>query len=354
MHRPKHILFDCERMKFAHTGLYYYCLQLGTALLQAIDKERESIDFYTPRSAGNIFGDDVQYVRQSSLQKFILPQAKKYSAWHATFQGTMYFPFRKNIPIVFTVHDINFMHDDYITRHKKKKYLKQLEKKIERADFLVFISRYTSKDVQRYIDLKNKPHVVIYNGCNITGVEHPEMPIVLPKKKFLFTIGTIAPNKNFHVLPQLLQNNELLLIISGIVQNESYKQKIIEEAKKWKAENRLIFTGPVSENDKIWYLKNCEAFAFPSLAEGFGLPVIEAMRFGKPLLLSKLSSLPEIGGDLAHYFESFDPVHMQAVLQQAMQQNNNLTIADELKKRALTFDWLSAAKEYLAIYRSLY
>ena len=71
-------------------------------------------------------------------------------------------------------------------------------------------------------------------------------------------------------------------------------------------EERIILPGEISDMDKYWLYKNCEAFVFPSMYEGFGLPVIEAMNFGKPVFLSTFSSLPEVGGKYALYWENFD------------------------------------------------
>ena len=142
-------------------------------------------------------------------------------------------------------------------------------------------------------------------------------------------------------------------MISGITQSEEYKEKIIQEARKYHAENRLIFTGPVTEEEKKWYMQNCEVFVFPSLAEGFGLPVVEAMYLGKPLLLSNRTSLPEIGGDLASYFEGFDPKEMQSALANCFKKNNEAQLSEKLKERAKLFDWKNSATLYLSVYNQI-
>jgi glycosyltransferase involved in cell wall biosynthesis len=155
-------------------------------------------------------------------------------------------------------------------------------------------------------------------------------------------------------LPALLRNNNFQLIISGITQSEEYKQQIIETAQQHGVADRVLFTGSISENDKQWYLQNCTAFVFPSLAEGFGLPVIEAMHFGKPVFLSNLTALPEIGGDAAYYFENFDAAEMQAVLTNGLQHFNNNQQSKIVMERAAMFNWDTIARQYLDVYRSLY
>ena len=131
------------------------------------------------------------------------------------------------------------------------------------------------------------------------------------------------------------------------------KNEIICEARKFGVESRVIFTGPISENDKRWYYKNCTAFVFPSLSEGFGLPVIEAMYFGKPTILSSKSSLPEVGGEHAYYFSDFDPDGMSKVLKKSLEHYEQTKPMNLIQAWAKTFSWEKAAKEYLEIYNTL-
>jgi glycosyltransferase involved in cell wall biosynthesis len=101
-------------------------------------------------------------------------------------------------------------------------------------------------------------------------------------------------------------------------------------------------------------MKNCTAFIFPSLAEGFGLPVIEAMHFGRLVISSNLTALPEIGGDAAYYFKNFEPEHMQKVLKESLADyHSNPKMENKIKERAAFFNWKRAASEYMAVYKSL-
>jgi len=159
----------------------------------------------------------------------------------------------------------------------------------------------------------------------------------------------VVGKKNFHVLPALLDGNDLILVISG--KESAYREKIMEEAKKHHCEERVIITGPISEADKAWYYQNCEAFVLPSKTEGFGLPVIEAMHFGKPVFLSNLTSLPEVGGDAAYYFDSFEPEAMQQVFDTGMKDFKENDKAAKVMAHAQKFDWNKSAQQYLALYR---
>jgi glycosyltransferase involved in cell wall biosynthesis len=154
--------------------------------------------------------------------------------------------------------------------------------------------------------------------------------------------------KGFHLLPALLKENNFGLVIAGI--ETPHKQKILEEAEKYNCLNRVHITGPVTDEDKAWYYKNCSAFLFPSIAEGFGLPVIEALHFGKPVFLSKFTSLPEVGGDAAYYFDNFEPGHMQSVFKNGMLDFIDRDRAQEMVAQADKFSWDRAASQYLDLY----
>ncbi len=344
------ILFDCERMKYPHTGLYHFCLNLGRSLLET-ERNRNQLCFYVPPSAMSIFGKDKCYIKQHSLHKFIMPRAANVALWHCTYQDSRYIPHKKNMKILLTVHDLNFVYSKK-SSDKTKKYLKALKARVERSDKIVAISQFTLRDLKKYVDLKDRPCEVIYNGCNIQELPFLQPPLILPQAQFLFTIGTITEKKNFHVLPCLLANNDMQLFIAGITQNDNYRAKIIEEAKKWGVEERVVFAGPISENDKQWYYKNCEAFLFPSISEGFGLPVIEAMYFGKPVVLSTATSLPEIGGKESNYFNSFDPDEMKQALATAFK-GYSPEKAERIKKWAAQFSWSSSARQYSDVYAKL-
>jgi glycosyltransferase involved in cell wall biosynthesis len=346
------ILLDCERMKYPHTGLYHFCWHLGRNLQQVMHPDR-SLCFYTPPSASSAFGPDACYLEQGSLQKFWPPSTSRFSIWHNTYQSSMYFPKRKGMKIILTVHDLNVLYDDTKSPARKAKYLRDIAGKIKRADHIVAISKFTLNDVMTHLDTGNKPCSVIYNGCNIEPIDNPARPEAAPATRFLFTIGTIVEKKNFHVLPCLLADNDLSLVIAGITQSEAYKNRIMHEARSLGVADRLVFTGPVSESDKQWYLQHCTAFLFPSTAEGFGLPVIEAMHFGKPALLSTATSLPEIGGDAAYYFNTFDPADMQRTLAESLKHYRDNDRAEAVRTHSARFSWAASARQYDALYQSL-
>lgn len=351
----KKVVFDCERMKYANTGLYTYCLQLGMHLKKACNHDLEEITFFTPPQLTNPFGNEPKYLRQHSLQKFYMPDLRSFHVWHSTYQGSHYIPVRnKKIKVILTIHDLNFLYDEYKPEKKKKKYLEALQQNIDRSCAVVCISEFCKKDVLTHCRLNNKPVYVIHNGTN--SLESPSLfgSSYQPKTRFLFSIGTVNRKKNFHVLLPLLQHNkDMELLIAGKPDDPDYVDFIQYAAREMGVEEKVRVLGAISEGEKSWYYQNCYAFTFPSLAEGFGLPVTEAMSVGKPVFLSNKTALPEIGKDVAFYFPDFNEELMQRVFTDGMQQYKTRSMEQAIKKRSSDFCWEKAAKEYINIYRSV-
>jgi glycosyltransferase involved in cell wall biosynthesis len=326
-------------------------MQLSNALLNNYNADQEFISFYVRKDRAHYLNSN-NFIIQKSIHKHLFPNISKYSIWHCNYQSSLYHaPGR--IRKVLTVHDMNFLHEPGINKDKIKVKLKKLQQKIAKYDHLVFISEFVKNDVLQHVKIINKPHSVIYNGCNFHNTDAISDASIKINEPFLFTIGEVNQKKNFHVLPSLLSGNNLHLVIAGIL-NESYVARIMKEAQRLKVSNRVIIRGPISEDDKMWYMKHCTAFVFPSLAEGFGLPVIEAMSYGKPVFLSKVTSLPEIGGPHAYYFDSFEQKDMQECFLKGMADYNLRQPQGQIKQWAAKFNWNDAARQYLEVYRTLY
>ncbi len=346
----KKVIFDAERMKYEFTGLYYFCQHLGGALLNQCNPSEFDLGFYAP--SGARLPSPARVVRQSSLHKFHMPMDGRYDIWHSTFQGTQYFPYKSKGKILLTVHDLNFIHEGKEPA-KQKKCMTDLEKKLERADGVVAISNFVKEDLLKFTNVTREKIKVIYNGCSVRNAGSLPPPRYVPPTPFFFTIGTIAAKKNFHVVPAMLLDNDVNLVISGITIDDNYRLKIEKTARSLGVLDRVHFTGAVSNEELLWYYRHCAAFAFPSLAEGFGLPVVEAMRFGKPVFLSRLTSLPEIGGDVAYYFDNFDPAHISRVTNEGLADFRTRDKSKEVINHSEQFTWEKAAREYLEVYREV-
>jgi glycosyltransferase involved in cell wall biosynthesis len=256
--------------------------------------------------------------------------------------------------VVLSIHDLNFLYENK-AQYKKEKYLRHLQHNIDRADAIVCISDFCKKDVVQHCDTQGKPLQVIHNGTNL--LEKPQLTGLSykPTRPFLFTIGVMNRKKNFHsLLPLLQHNNNMELLIAGRLDDADYLHYINDMARRLHVSDHVRVLGQISEQEKAWYFNHCYAFTFPSLAEGFGLPVTEAMSAGKPLFLSDRTALPEIGRDVAFYFNDFNAEHMQRVFASGMQDYARENMQEAIKKQGALFCWHKAAREYIDLYRSFY
>jgi len=350
----KNIIFDCERMKYADTGLYHYCLNLGRHLEKKLEHS-EHLTYFAPSSVRPALNDHAGHISQNSLQKFFMPSTRGFHIWHSTYQSSSYIPQRnRRIKVVLSIHDLNFPYEGK-SEARRDKHLRHLQQNINRADVIVCISEFCRKDVLTHCDTGNKPVYVIHNGTNTLKMPGLSRNSYKPERPFLFSLGVICRKKNFHVLlPLLEQNQDMELLIAGRPDDPEYMQFIHQSARQLKVDNNLRLLGNISEYEKSWYYRNCYAFALPSIAEGFGLPVAEAMSVGKPVFLSDRTALPEIGSDLAFYFRDFTAQHMQKVFTSGMQQYRDENMHNAIRQHSESFCWDKAAAEYLNIYRTLY
>jgi glycosyltransferase involved in cell wall biosynthesis len=346
------IILDCDLMRYPNSGLYHYCLNLGNYVTEALLKEaKESLSFYIPENVKNVFAKN-EIVEKKWHHKFFKPFLWDCDLWHAPFQSGRVLASNKKTKVLLTIHDLNCLHENK-TNKERSHSLAQTQKLIDNSTALVCISHHCKKDVLENMDVGNKPVYVIYNGTHEV-VTPPLAPLSYkPNKPFVFAMGYVNEKKNFHVLVPLLQNENIDLVIAGKLDEPDYVTKMKRLAKTYNAEDRLKILGPVSEQDKAWYLQNCMAFSLPSLAEGFGAPVVEAMAFGKPLFLSNKTSLPEIGGDVAFYFDDFNPQYVTNVFEKGMETFNKNGLANKIIERGKEFDWKQKAEQYVAVYRSL-
>jgi glycosyltransferase involved in cell wall biosynthesis len=347
------VLVDLHRLRHnPYNGLYTFSCRLAEHLLLQPLYDDEQLYYYLPKDKYGFFGNKPQYIEHKRFHKFYQRGTKRFDVWHLTTGISRYRPFNKKTKVVYTIHDVNFLVEDPHNTKRNKRTLKLMQKNINGADHIVGISRQALDFAAEHLDFQKKPATVIYNGYTVGEFPGFDEPLYRPAKPFLFSVSLVQPRKNFHVLPALLVGNDYELVIAGL-NHFDYAKKVMEEAKRWNVEHRVKLIGPVDEKNKYWYYKNCEAFMFPSIAEGFGAPPLEAMHFGKPVFLSKYMSLPEIGGDAAYYFDDFSPESLRTAFEKGMNDFNNNNRVAAIKQQAAKFDWNKNAKEYLEVYRSL-
>lgn len=347
MHR---IGIDFEKLKYPHNGLYTFCMQLGQRLLH-LKTDDEELRYYLP-PAFQAFNGDFTKMPYKWYHRYSFHPAEM-DLWHAVHQMGNVWPRKKAKKTILTIHDLNFLFEPNKGKLEKNRMLEAIQRQVDETDQIVAISQFTLSTIQEHLKVPADRCTIIYQGSEIKEFPGFDAPNYRPAVPFLFSIGMILPKKNFHVLPRLLAHNDYELLIAGKVQGD-YFRKIEDEAAKMGVSARVKLLGSITDEEKYWYYKNCSAFMFPSVAEGFGAPVVEAMHFGKPVFLSDKTSLPEIGGDAAYYFKQFEKEHMQMVFEQGMQHYAANDPVHAIQQHASKFSWDTNAREYMKLYRSLY
>jgi len=345
------ILLDLERIKYPYSGLGHFCSQLALHL-PALCEHRHRLNFLV--SNPNSFRNPHHIpLTKASLVKKLLPQlTKSYDLWHSTHQGLFYRPSRKTKNHIITIHDLNFLFEK--SSNKKYLYLNRLQHFVENCQGLTFISEFTKKMVLDNLHVGDVKTEVIYNGFERPTSMIFSRPDFLPKGDFLFTIGAIRSKKNFHVLlPFLKQLKDINLVIAG-PHEHPYLGKLNELAKSEGIQNRIFLPGSISDEHKYWLYQHCKAFVFPSLYEGFGFPLVEAMSFGRPVFSSNQTSLPEVGGKNVFYWDNFHPDDMvQTYIRKMSEFENDPVISQNLIKRSKEFTWNNCANKYFQFYNKI-
>lgn len=340
-----------ERLRNPNAGLGQYCLQLGRALAAQPVSQTTQFECYLPTYLNGVFGTSIGYLASRKWHK-LTGVSTDAALWHCMHQDSAYFPKGKRTAIAMTIHDLNFLERADYSHWRKKIKMMRIQRRINQVKGLVYVSAFVKKVVHNHLNIPmGVLEKVIYNGVSVG--EMSNVANGLERQPFLFSIG-LHPKKNYApALPLLKSNPDYQWVIAGSGSN-SYRAELEKEAAAMGVSSQLVFKGAVSEAEKWQLYQHCQALIFPSLSEGFGLPVLEAMVCGKPVFLSDLGSLPEIGGVEAYYFKSFDPGHIRQVFAEGMKSfNSDPEKPKRLKAYAKTFKWENAAKDYLEFYEKL-
>ena len=217
-------------------------------------------------------------------------------------------------------------------------------------------SEYVKEDVARFASINSRKISVTYEAAD--KITEPPQPIeALVDKKFIMYVGRPTPHKNLERLVDAFiavhnQNAELVLALAG--KTDRNYRSIARIVKKKGLSESVVFTDFISEGQLRWMYENTAAYVFPSLSEGFGLPGLEAMQAGAPVVSSDATCLPEIYGDAAHYFNPLDVQDMAVKIGAVV---NNANLRDKLikngHKQAAKYSWTKMAEQTLEIYDSV-
>lgn len=340
--QPKKIVIEALAAGLIPCGLREYAFQVCTRLIK-IKPSWMQLSFIVPPGMAGCFGSGADYIETSELKAKVMRRLPlvKADLFHALHQICAV----KHLPGVgkqlMTVHDVNFCHTKTgrSYRHAEGRFLSRLRY----ATHLAFISRFAAEDVAAKFPY-NQTAKVIYNGVTMPDITVQRKPADVPDSNFLLHLSSLDEYKNARLLVEMMDYMpEQTLILAGNCKD----QKLPAIAAKHK---NIIMTGKISDEEKTWLYNHCSAFLFPSKAEGFGLPPLEAMSLGKPVFLSTLTSLPEIGGNLACYWSELEPRKMASYLTAKLREPVD---AEALKRHAAMFSWDNTAAAYIDYYTEI-
>ena len=274
-----------------------------------------------------------------------------------------------NAPVVATIHDLAFEHlPETFTRRGSLQLKLTVRRTARRAARIATVSEYSRQDLLRTYRLAPEKVVTTYNGIEPHFTAQPRAADEAAQVRqrfgiargFLLAVGSLQPRKN---LERLIRTYARL----RREQPDFAPQLVIVGRKLWLAESifaevsrqpwasDVILTGYVGDDDLPALYRTASAFVYPSLFEGFGLPPLEAMACGTPVITSNISSLPEVAGSAALLIDPLNEQELAAALQRILNdQPLRARLRAEGVRQAAKFTWRDAAEKTLQLYRESY
>ncbi len=259
-------------------------------------------------------------------------------------------PRRRFRRTVCTFHDLFVMTSEYSTSEFRARFSKQARDAAERADLIVCVSEFTASQVEELLGVERSRLRVIHHGTRFI-----DPPAAVEREPWVLHVGAVQTRKNLIGLIEAFERAApppWRLMLAG---GDGYGADLVKDrAAASGARERIDFTGWIEDARLTELYRRSSIFVFPSLDEGFGIPVLEAMAWGLPVVASNGSSLPEVCGDAALLVDPRDPEALAAALREVIQ---NAALAAELaargQERARRRPWRVAAEETLRVYDEL-
>ena len=267
-------------------------------------------------------------------------------------------PLRSRTLALLTVHDLSFIrHPETFTPALQEYLQKAVPRSVARADFILADSIATQRDLVELLHVPADRVTVLYSGLSAGFQDTPEADerarlktrYGIGARRYILTVGTVQPRKNYIRLMQacdpLIASGNLELVIAG---KPAWLSEPIVEAAAERPYTRLL--GFVADADLPALYRQAKAFAFPSLYEGFGIPVVEAMACGTPVVGSAVSSIPEVVGDAGLLVDPLDIAGWREALRRVCEDSG---LRADLRARGLNrapqFSWTRAATQWLEL-----
>ena len=285
----------------------------------------------------------------NSIESRKLLKIGDFKIFHPTYYDLYFLRYVKNKSFIVTIHDMipELFHDNSFLG---KLLVKNKRILMDNASKIIAVSQNTKNDILQFYDYNESDIYVVHHGINV----YYPLTDYTDTNKYLLFIGNRGGYKNFDItigaIATILQERQdLFLICAG---GGSFSESEILSFKKLNIHNQ-IHHSPINDATLPFLYKNAICFIFPSLYEGFGIPILEAFSNGCPVILSNKSSFPEVAGDAAEYF---DPHSEESIRKSVIKLLDDEKLRSNLIKRGLervkSFSVKNMAEKTLDVYRS--
>lgn len=375
------IAIDCSKAVNESAGIARYTYEIATGL-QKVIKPSDELFYYFNFLRGKHKKELVKKITQDKIKHKIipLPGALKELIYPSNISFTnlflgdcdivhatefLSFDVGLKVPQVLTVHDLTMAKfPSHKGQKQAQRHTNMLRKACQHADAIISISQATKNDIVEYFHIAPKKIQTIPLGCSkIFKKILDKRKISQYLKKFqisdpyILFVGTIEPRKNVENIIKAFEEiskNEIgsdyTLVLAGKIGWNS--EKILKTYNKSEIKDRIKFIHGATDEDLLYLYNGATLFCFPSIYEGFGLPVLEAQKCGVPVVTSDVSSLPEVAGNAALYV---DPGNYKDIADKINTVIQNEKIMKQMQweslKQANEFSWDKCVKQTLEVYK---
>jgi glycosyltransferase involved in cell wall biosynthesis len=276
-------------------------------------------------------------------------------------------PLQRDFPTVITIHDvIPIVLEDYRRKETSRLYTALCAFTAKRADAIIAVSEWSRADIVRTLGIPAEKIHVIGNAVHASYYPITDTWMLSAVRerygidsKYILYFGGFDKRKNvtrvvraYAALPKSLRD-EYQLVLAGRLQFENHPlypdpRPLVRELGMG---DRIVFTGQIREQDKAPLYSGAAVYLFPSLYEGFGMPVLEAMACGAPVITSKSSAIPEVAGDAAVLVDpESEPAIREALGELLTDASKRKELGAAARARARTFSWRHVAEQTLRVY----
>ena len=345
------------------------CDQDNTYILYVLEDQLEFAKKLLPQrfqiKVVPFMSDFLSVVKRSLFsQRFWTKEEKteRFDIFHSPF---FHAPKMKKAKLILTVHDLRLYRYPQTYNPLRYMFLKRAVKDaISRADHIISISEFTKQEMVELCGVSPEKITVIYEAVNRNAFSEKQLEnYVLPKEytelgqgRILFSLGHIEPRKNyprlieaFKKLKEKEENQDLKLVIAGKKYVDYINTiRLMEETPD------VVYLDFIPRELLLWLYKNATLFVFPSTYEGFGFPPLEAASMGTISAVSNVSSIPEVCGDCAFYFNPYDVDNMAATIEDALNNAEERQKKEKLLETQLNkTSWEQNAADTIKLYQTI-